>query len=389
MSDVIYYNISINSANPDTAGKTKGPFAQPTVAEVTALNNIPILQDPSEYVASIIRFSVPCFAVPLVSFIVQTEQSNINLGIGSFTLQYNGVYSNQTYHIFKPQIEDAKLPKPPLITQDFSTYYYFLYNYSWLMGIYNTALQTAFTDLQSKVGGALNSAKVPYFYFDPNTQLINLYADAAFFDQSLPNPVYINFNSISSQWFNGMPFNEKSVGSLNGADNYFIITNTNGINQKTINGTTYDVLTQEFISLAYLSPLKNITISTNMNVISEQTFLQSKGLVQNLVYNNIITDFLPDLSGGTEAGTGSKIFIYNASSLYRVFEFVDKKPLYVVNLAINWLDQLGNTYPLLLVKGTQATIKLMFIKKKVFQNFVNSGSQVLPYGKTYNVNYNI
>lgn len=383
--DVIYYNISINNTSPDTAGLTKGKFALPLTANVQANNNIPILKNPNDYIGAIVRFSVPCFATPTISFIVQTGQSDINLGIGSFTLEYDGIFSNQVFHIYRPQIEDAVLPKPPLITQDFSTYYYFLYSYIWLIDIYNTALATAFTDLQSKTSGSLTNAKVPFFYYDPNTQLISLYADATYFDSSLVKPIYIYFNSVISQYFNGFPFNEVNVGSSNGVDDYFLITGANGINQKTLNSILYNVVSQEFISLGYLSPLKNIIITTTMNVNSEIFYVQSPSVLQNNNYINVLTDFIPDLSGGQEAGVGSKIFIYNASSLYRVFNFIDNNPLYSIQLGISWVDALGNIFPLLLVKGTIATVKLMFIKKSVFQNFSNMGPQILPPGRTINV----
>ncbi len=103
-----------------------------------------------------------------------------------------------------------------------------------------------------------------------------------------------------------------------------------------------------------------------MNIVSEIFFISNASALQNSAYLNVLTDFIPDLSNGQEAGVGSKIFIYNAPSLFRVFDFVDKHPLYSIGLTINWTDTLGNVYPLTLSKGTVASIKMMFIKKSFY-----------------------
>jgi hypothetical protein len=385
--DVLYYNITIQTENIFTSGKTTGADAQSTDASITALNNIPVLDTPDQYYGSIVRFSVPCFTVPTIAFTVQTPiltAQDLNKGIGSFTFKYGNTTSLQSFHIFKPQIEDAQLPKYPSATQDFSTYYYFIYSYVWLMDIYNTALKVAFADLQAQEQG-LATAVCPFFYYNPNTQLITLYADKLFFDNSLPTPIYLFFNNISQQWYNGLNYNLQDVGSANGCDCYFIISNQNNLNTQTINAVDYLTNIQDFVSLAYLSPLKNIVITSSMNVISEVFFVNQQSAIQNQSFINVLTDFIPDLSGGQEAGVSSKIFIYNANSLYRVFQFRDITPLYTINMGISWVDQLGNFYPLSLVKGTQATMKIMFIKKTVYNNLTQMGSQVLPRGITYNV----
>ena len=373
MTDTLYYNISIDATSQQTSGITKGAGALPVNPNIVANNSQPIVANPQEWYGSIIRFSIPCFTVPLIQFLVQTPiitQADTLNGIYSFTLSYNGIYSDQIYYQFIPQIEDAPPPQYPSTTQDFSTYYYFLYSYGVWIDFQNTCLLTAFNNLKSKVGGALDTANPPYFYYDSATQLISLYADKAYFDNSLPTPVYIYFNTVCQQYFNGFIYNEKAVGSANGADCYFIVQNYQGNNLKTINSVEYIVMTQEFISLAYLSPLKNILITTNMNVNSEIFYLNSGTTNQNNNFLNVLTDFIPDLSGGNEAGIGSKIFIYNAPSLYRVFEFKSNTPLYSVSLGISWVDQLGNVYPLYLNKGTIATIKMMFVKKTVFNKFL-------------------
>ena len=78
MSDTLYYNISIDNTSQSTSGLTHGANAFAVNPNIVANNSTPILPDPSLYYGSIIRFSVPCFTVPLIQFLVNTPVSNIN-----------------------------------------------------------------------------------------------------------------------------------------------------------------------------------------------------------------------------------------------------------------------------------------------------------------------
>jgi hypothetical protein len=372
MPDVLYYNISIDNTDPYVSGLSKGVNSYPINTDISVQNTEPILENPSEWYGSIIRMEVPTFTVPVIQFITQTpivNPTDINRGVYTFTLEYNGIFSDQINYTYIPQVIDTVIPPYPTLTQTFGPYY-FIYNYGVWIDIMNTALKSAFISLQGKVGGALASCTVPFFNYDGRTQLISLYTDAAFFENNVATPVFIYFNSISSQNFNGFQWNEDSIGSANGADCVFTIKNRNGLNQQTLNSVVYNVLTQEFVALGYLSQLKRIVVTTSMNIVSEIDYINNPSAVQNINYQNVLTDYLPDLSGPNEAGIVSKIFIYNAPSLYRVFELKDRTPLYNVSLRVQWTDQLGNTFPLQLAKGLNASFKIMFIKKTAFPKFL-------------------
>ena len=370
MTDTLYYNISIDNTSQTTSGLTHGQNAYPVNPNIVANNSTPILANPSEYYGSIIRFSIPCFTVPLIQFLVNTPVLDVNQGIYSFTLEYNGIFSDQEYYTYITQIEDSPIPLVGTPLQDFSSFYYFVYGYSVWVNYQNKCLAAAFANLSGKTTLPAGSV-APYFYYEPTTQLITLYAQTSSYNTSLETPIKIYFNTVSQQYFNGFPYIEKGLGTANGADCYFIIRDVNSQNIETIDNIQYVAMSQEFVSLGYLSPLKNILITTNMNVNSEVFYINQPGTGQNNNFINVLTDFIPDLSSaGGEAGIGSKIFIYNAPSLYRVFEFKTNTPLYSVSLGVSWVDQLGNIYPLYLNKGTIATIKMMFVKKTVFNKFL-------------------
>jgi hypothetical protein len=369
--DIIYYNISIDNTGNEVSGKTYGKNADFIESKINAFNTTPILENPNKYFGSIVRMEIPAFAIPLVNIQIKTpinSISDVNTMINSFTLKYGNSTTNQINLIWTPQIYSPVGQIPtytyPSNTQIYNAYYY-CYCYAIWANMCNTALKTAMTELKT-LEPSLSTAKDPFFYYDAQTQLFSLYADKLFFDRNLPNYIEIFTNSVSSQIYNGFLFDEKSVGSVDGTDEVFLIYNFNNINIKTINSVDYIVMTQEFVNLAYMSPLKSIVIATNMNVISEIFFVNNPSATQNNQYINVLTDFLPDLSGVSEAGVGSKIFIYNASSLWRIFQFTDKNPLYNISLSMYWVDINNNFNYLLLPKGLLANIKMMFISTKFY-----------------------
>jgi hypothetical protein len=370
-TEILYYNIGINNSGASVSGLTYGDDAGFIKAKVSANNNTPILENPSKYFASVVRMEVPSFAIPLVNILIKTPINtinDINTMINSFTLQYGNFYSAQTFFQWTTQITSTSQLFPkyifPAQQQIFSPYYFGYSIFQWV-DIMNTALATAMTDLKAQVP-AIASANNPFFVYNPETELMSLYADKNFFNNSLTTPIQIYTNSVSSQSFNGFWFDERNVGSATGIDEVFIIKSNNTVNDKTINSVVYIEMQQEFVSLAYLSPLKSIILSTNMNVVSEVFFINNPNALQNQNYINVLTDFLPDISGASEAGVGSKIFIYNATALWRLFQFTDENPLYNFSLSLNWQDVNGNVYPLELVKGTQCNVKMMFIRKDLY-----------------------
>ncbi len=375
--DVLYYNIAIANTGSKVSGLTYGASANPIDSKVQAFNNQPILENPNKYYGSIVRMEIPAWEIPLVNIQIKTPintVADVNTMINSFTLKYGNTYSSQVNMIWTPQIYSpiGSIPnyQYPAQEQIFNGYY-FCYSYAIWANMCNTALKTALAELKTLVP-AISACADPFFFFDANTQLFSLYVDKAFFDKSLPNYIEIFTNSVSSQLYNGFLFDEKSVGSSDGADELFLVYNFNGLNTKTINSVDYLVMTQEFVNLAYFSPLKSIVISTNMNVISEVFFVNNPSAIQNNQYINVLTDFLPDLSGASEAGIGSKIFIYNANSLWRIFQFTDRNPLYNISLNINWVDINNNYQTLLLPRGLQANIKMMFISTSFYNTNLTS-----------------
>ena len=95
-------------------------------------------------------------------------------------------------------------------------------------------------------------------------------------------------------------------------------------------------------------------------------------LGQNLLLQGTLTDYIPDLTLGQQAGTAGSQFIYNASSLWRLFQMLTDTPLYNISCSIYYTDINNNIWPLTLFTRQQANIKFMFIKKKLIGNFISA-----------------
>ena len=114
----------------------------------------------------------------------------------------------------------------------------------------------------------------------------------------------------------------------------------------TTSGIAYLATSFQYASYGYWNFLKSIIITTTMTVNSESVYSNNNSLYQNVQYINILEDFMPDLAQNMGAGIQNQIFTYNASSLYRIFSFNQKTPLYRVNLTVNVVDTYGNISPL-------------------------------------------
>ena len=370
--DIIYFNISVGNNNKATLGN---PYAWSSKnAGVQANFTSSILNKPNDYYGSIIRFEVPCESIPISIFYTQNTPDP-NLGIYSFTMSYLGVDTPQFFVKYVYNGAYLPIPTTALPTQQFVPYYY-IYNYTDLVNLWNTTLQTATTSLNTLTGQTFTA---PFFVYDAPTQLISLYTKRV--DNFwMPNGPQVWCNSQMLQFISSFSFNGPTYNSPNGKDNKINIKNNSDINTVNIlnqNGTSpssipYIKTTMDFQTYGYYNYLKSIVITTSNNVNSEISYINNNDNTniyntQNLENISILQDFIPDLSGPSgSAGSARQIFIYNAPSLYRVFSFNQETPLNSLDLSIYFVDIYNNIYPLTLDQKTSATFKFMFIKKSIY-----------------------
>jgi len=147
--DNIYYDILVSNIQSNST--------IPIIVNYSDTRSISLLKDTTDYALSIIRFTVSTSVIPVFIPVIQQNQADIDLTIYSFTLSYTDTISGITYDFqqfleFVPQDSSAQLPKAPNVNlpyylQDNSTYYYFIYNYSYVINLINQIFANALIGL--------------------------------------------------------------------------------------------------------------------------------------------------------------------------------------------------------------------------------------------------
>ncbi|MFM7985883.1 MAG: phage minor capsid protein, partial [Candidatus Fonsibacter sp.] len=116
------------------------------------IRNTPFLDgDSAEYFCSIVRLTIQTRStLPVFIPNIVTGQNNPNLTIYTVTLGYIGASVTQKV-LYTPEDNTAPLPAPPLIQQDISSKYYYVYNYSHFIEMVKRALRTTFFALRQAV----------------------------------------------------------------------------------------------------------------------------------------------------------------------------------------------------------------------------------------------
>lgn len=158
----IYYDI--NMINNDTTGNLN---SVPLRFQET--RNQVILQNPSEYFMSVVRFSLDTSSLPLFTPEVDTLNGNTDANKLVYQFAY-GTYAQdagaQVFNVtFRPQ--DLTQQKPTVSFDNLSSPYYYIYNYQAFIDMINDALKGNI--------GALGVNKVPQFVFNKETNKAAIY----------------------------------------------------------------------------------------------------------------------------------------------------------------------------------------------------------------------
>jgi hypothetical protein len=339
----------------------------PVNAVYNVAKTIPILDKPSNYFCTVVRMDVPLNAVPLFVIPIVPNQSNPNLTPIQFSVQASTVSV-----IYAPDNNVGPVPVQNELTQVVTPYYY-VYSIDLLIQAFNVAIATAYT-----TAGSPGGAGPPFFVFNSTTQLISLIVQTAFY---LAGGT-LSVNNVGYNYLQGF----RTVIDINSAtgDNAFVIrpTGLNGFN--TLGQTNLVVnnvgatggpfvptvlsITQEFVSMEYWVGLRKISlISASLPVNPEYipAYDAMGGPTGVSLSRSILTDFVPEINS---AGDSQSIAVYNPTAQYRLIDLIGDTPLVNISLNIYWQDKTGNYYPLQIAPLQQASVKLGFLRKDLYQN---------------------
>lgn len=404
--DVIYYNC--------VSYGTSGPGQPSTDAEFEETRTQPFIKNPQDYFMSIVRFSIDAANVPLFICPVIYNPLNINdINLTPYRITFvcNGVeYGVNLRYI--PN-DDYPLPKPPTAAgvQDTSDYYYFVYYYSIMIRMINTALTTAFAQVKA-ANPFLAGVPDPYAIYNTTTEKVSLIfpnvtiAGVNVFEVQYPNPLtnipaygttqpantcYLYVNNLLYPFLESI---ETFLGIESPNDGIFLITvrdtknnyyypeqnapnvpasqtliNFTNINDTYTVAPNWFILTQQYGHVTAWNSVSSIVFFTQMPIQHE--FIPSFNNVNpsnsylGASSTPILTDFVPDI---TRAGEQRTRFNYIPTGPYRLIDIKSTVPLNKIQFKIYWVDRFQNLYPMKITFGQTNSVKIMFIKKSYYKS---------------------
>jgi hypothetical protein len=364
--DHIYYDLSVTNNQYSKTG-------DPPVLSFTDTRSSPILQNPSEYYCSVIRFSVDTPSLPIIIPQVKVSLSSATTDdtIYSFSMSYK-TFNYQQFIQYSPQDKSQPVPALPLEFQDITNAYYYVYSAQYWISLCNVALLACYNGLKAAViagGQVLPSNFAPYLEWNVSNATAILVADQAGYLNTLANPINVFCNNPAFTLFSSFPFLFLGLGNLIafGKNYQFIIDKSNG----TYTTPSFTGLTciQEYPTAPNWCPIQSILFTSSLlptfpsNVGVPQNFGISSAFSQNGANNNIssiLTDFEVDLVTGLEYLPQIQ---YAPTAEYRLIDLISNQPLNSIELSCFWKDVYGGLHPLQLLVGCSANLKLLFRKK--------------------------
>ena len=281
--------------------------------------NIPFIQKPSDWTASVVRFVVPNFSTPIFTFQDATYYFTLNYYNKSVTLPI--VFESRN-------LADATDRK--------------VYEIQHLIDMMNTTLVSCWTALNAL--GALPTTDKPYFIYNVETSLISLIANLTYYVSTIAHPINIYCNNTCFKFLQGLPV------TYTGASTYeYQLLVRNAFNN-TYN-TNYFQMQQNSSSFSSTTDFDRVVITTDLPIQAEY--------IGSSVSLPIIQDFCPN---EITSQNFHENIVYNAIFPYRTAKMTSDVAFYSINFNFYWADVNGTLTEMLLPVKSSANIKVMFTR---------------------------
>lgn len=369
----VYYDLSY--INNNTTGNK-----QPVVLTLSDTRANAYIANPSDYFVSVIRFNIATPSLPVFIPQVKLGQSDVNKLSYTVTLTYKtfSVTNNVTYI---PSDSSILTPKPPLLNQDISTDYYYVYSYQSWMYMMNQTLLLTYNQLNVVVvnaGQALPSNYAPFFNYDTQSCVYIFSADRAGYNiytgdgstNNTPNPnvISVTFNTAMYNILNNFSFI-----TLNNNSYQLVVYSMNNANVLQDGAIYYLQMFQEGSTVALLNPIESIVLTSgiipinNENVGIPKLFnannILSSQSTSNSNISPIISDFQIEFSALNQY---RPVIQYTPSNEYRLIDLYGTTSLANIQIGVLWKDVFGNFHEFYLNAGATASIKLLFRRRDFF-----------------------
>ncbi len=366
--DHLYMDLSMVNSNSTS-------FRQASFSETRTQA---ILQNPSEWYASIVRFEVPTHNIPIF---IATPRPNNDTPPSSYNkwdqLTYSlaieignpATYSHSEYVYMETIISGVPIPTNSLATDNRIKYpeYYSYMDYKGFIASVNTTLSRCWTQVKTDNPGLVGTSP-PYLLLDVTTGLMGIVTPSTF---RVTDNLHIIFSSdlyekirLSAYEYNRSDMVKYAridtrlstttlYGALNGTNNFTIPTGYPGA------GLAANVTYQAISSLWSWNDLVSIVVTSSLPTLPE---VISGPISENgkATTRQIFTDFVPQIQSGTEIRNS---IVYTPTAEYRLVNMISTAELRSMSFDFWWQDPQQNLWRILLDPLDSASMKILFRKK--------------------------
>lgn len=361
--DTIYFNVVLNN-NTNVSQQANFTILLPVTN---------FLKPGAVYDVAIDRFSLDGSSLPIFIF--------PPVGPDSFyvTLTYS-TYVGQSIVSFNSVID----------TGPNTLYAGGVYSYQEFALQINQAFITAFTILNgpTQANGALNATAAPFLVFNTSSQTYTLWADSAYYDETLSTPISVFMNNNLYFMFNNFLVESVSEYNVNYQDFRISILNLNGTNTQNVGGVetftavglvttksivggvNYYLMSQEYSNLGTMQAVQKLSISSkNLGITPELTtgvnttasLVNTNFSSSQIPINNVISDMIGNF--GDNGSQWRSLLTYNPT--YRRYH--NRTPTSISNiidLTCTWQDSTNTDYPFYIEKNKNMSAKFVFKERK-------------------------
>lgn len=351
--DNLYLNVGVSDNY-----NTSNPYPGSRLAAYDQTLTVPILKKPSDYYASIIRFSIPVNTLPLFSFPLNIHQPNplvssliigIKMGGVLFPVTVNYTTTNNT---IPPPVP---APVAPYYTiNDLISPFYFIDNIQPFINMINTALAQAVTN--SAIG-----VTAPYYVYSAQTQLFSLIVTQTF----IATGALVFLNYPLKVFINSFNFTTEQARGTYGAIRFFHDLSVLPYDSPAGGPYKFD---QEWNSLDLWFDIRKIVITTTLPIAQEANPLTidatSSSGNPTATYLPIFTDFVVAYNNINDV---SSIITYNPTAQYRLADMTSDHALSRISLNFYWQTKTGSLQPIFISPRQSLTVKIGFFKRSLFK----------------------
>ena len=376
----IYINLSVNTGINSNASQN----LENSPSEISFSNEDIIAIDPQQYYLSLNRALLNTSQIPMYIFPIQNGKTQTNFNLSPFKIRfeyYNAsglfIYGLTSPIIYKSQVLD-KNPLPPSQNsglQDFQTspLYYYVYDIDWMLNIFNSNIETAFTafcDNLIPFGVALDNTQFPFYTYSSSTRLFSLNFPISLYDQNTFPQVSFYMDSTSGDLF-GCPSN---IYTKEKDTNYLMLCYNLYNNTVDFMDENYYSMTASQNQFNIWCPVKRIVftitdIPTRLEIESSISNIQFEAQENNSLSSinrpnlNIFFDLSVDQD---EWALNRNVIQYTVSSIAQSRLVNLGSGSYIRNFKINifWTDTFGNYRALLSAPNSQNNLKIALYSKK-------------------------